>query len=370
MAFPVNPNDFKAALAAPTGNICSKLVSALLKIPALLYQILVWAVDANTLAPTDELKAWLGLASGTSLSAPSSVTAVGAATSITISWLPVAAATSYDIYASLTPLPPTLDPANAIATGVSASPFVFDSSVASVPAYATGVRFYFWVVARNVSTSSSFSASATAIAGTIASPVIFGFGSGLEQSFTAPATGDYDFVLGAGGAGGGSSYSGANFGNTAGSYPGGGGGGSGSKWAITIHMTIGQVALIDVGTGGLGGPISPKSGSRVGTDGGDTFVTIAGVEQARAKGGKGGGGALSPSGGAAGPVGSGLSGSGTIGNPGSAGTTDGGGAGGSALAGLTGKGGQGGAPCTATTTTISGNTNGFDGEAGEVTITF
>lgn len=368
--WPWTPAEFRAIIAPPTGNLCSKLVALILKMPALLLQAVDFAINPDGSA-SDALKAWIGVASGSSLSPPSNVTAIGSGTNITFSWSAVTGATSYDVYISTTPVPPTLDPANAAATGVSGTSFVFDSSVASVPPFAVGTRFYGWIVARNSSTSSGYSAPANAIAGSdFVSPVTFGFGSGVEQSFIAPVNGNYDFALFAGGGGGGSSYSGNTFGNTPGDYAGGGGGGGGSKWTITLALLAGDEVLIDVGSGGPGGPVSPRSGSQPGTSGGDTFITKSGVEQARAKGGGGGGGALSPTAGAAGAVGSGLSGSGTIGNAGVAGSTDGGGAGGAALAGGTGKGGQGGPPVTATTTQTPGYLPGFAGEAGRVIVTF
>lgn len=93
---------------------------------------------------------------------------------------------------------------------------------------------------------------------------------------------DLLLVSGGGGGGGGINASGAV----------GGGGGSGWPIRCQLPVTPGDVVAITIGAGGIGGVgLAGSSGNgSAGTNGGDTVVTVNGVEAIRIPGGGAGGG--------------------------------------------------------------------------------
>lgn len=338
MAFPWTPAEFKAAVPAPNSSICEKMVAALLKIPALLYQAIAWALNSDGTA-SDALKAWLGLSTGSLLPQPTGVTATGTATTIVVEWNEVSGATSYDIYRSLSPTPPTLDPANARATGVTGDTFTDSTAISSD--FTVGVTYYYWVVSRNASTSSGYSnyASANAGAAGLVSPATFSPSPGVNQTFTVPLTATTVTltVYGPGGGGGGG-WQNATFGNPTpptSIYGGAGGGGGEARTracTVGVDITAGEVLQVFPASGAEGGATGYFQASNSGQTGVPSFVKRAAgttlVSSNGGGGGQGGGPDFLPTGGVAGTGGSGGSNLATAAAAGTNGSLTGGGAGG------------------------------------------
>jgi len=98
---PYLPADFKSLIPAANASWCKKLI----QIPGLLavytYRMKKWQFNDDG-TPTDGYKAWLGLATSTTLAAPEGVTASDgtSSSSVIVSWTAAAGAAYYTIYRS------------------------------------------------------------------------------------------------------------------------------------------------------------------------------------------------------------------------------------------------------------------------------
>lgn len=357
MAFPIPPSDWRTIVPGSTGKLCAKLVKSLIGGMSKILTIITWGVNEDGSA-SDALRAWLNLSSSGSIQAPTQLAAVGAATEIGLSWDAVAAATSYDLYRSTSPLAPTVGVTAPLIAGLATNSYV-DTGVS------VGIAYYYWVVARNTSGVSGLSNMATGMAGGGASTQTFTYGGANIQSVVVPAgMTSADITAYAGGGGGGGAYNQGPFGQP-GNQRAGGGGGSGSKETKTLAVVAGTTLTLYVANGGTGGSYSSPNPGGSGGNGEASYVkNPAGGVECSANGGIGGGGGVPGSNGAGGAAGTG--GTGDVNTPGTAGTagsgegpTATGGAGGAANPGSTNNGGQGGS-------FGAGNA----GEPGLITITF
>lgn len=182
----------------------------------------------------------------------------------------------------------------------------------------------------------------------------------VSGTYTAPVTGWYRITAKGGGGGG----QGGGILNS--NYYGGSGGSEGGTTIAYEYMVAGDTATVVVGAGGAGGAKSTSSGGGVGSEGGNSSVTIN-LTTYTGGGGSGGNSSSAQTGGtgtiSGAPGGNGNRGP-SISQPGGNG---GGSGGGHSTSGINGGGGSGGSVTVSSTTTAI---NGFAGGNGYVTFEY
>lgn len=298
---PVTPSDVLATIPEANAKVCRKLSLSLLKFPVQFYKFLRWMLNDDG-SLSDDFKAAMGVPSGqvpttTPLSPPSGVSATDGDFNdkIVISWSPVTAAASYEVFRSV-----SSDFATATSRGTPTTTSFEDTNIT------VGTTYFYWVRARDAgSNTSSPSISDTGFAAAAGSG---GGGTLLLQRYNQSG----EFVVPAGvtslwaklwapGGGGGSGR--APFlvippsGTT---IYGGGGGGSGQYISVGgIPVTPGEILSFTVASiGGAGSTGTQPGGQGLATE----LKRSSGSVIARAIGGHGGtfGGNLPSSGGAGG----------------------------------------------------------------------
>lgn len=272
MAPPYGPSDFKNLIPAANASWCKKLI----QIPGLLavyaYRMMKWAVK-DDLTATDDFKAWVGLSTSSSLTAPTNVTASDgtSSTSVVVSWTAVAGASYYQVYRSLGSVF-----SGATLVGTSTTNSYTDSTVV------VSTTYTYWVKAASASATSDESVPDTgyAEAGGATSRTYT-----VSDTFTVPAgVTSIDFTMWAKGGDGGER--GAPPWGLPGTYSAGGGGGGGEYAAGTIPVTpLEDLSIIISSTGsaiqrsstvlasvvagevGFDGGVSPGAGGDGGTGG-------------------------------------------------------------------------------------------------------
>lgn len=280
---PVRPEDFKASIPAANAKLCEKMLLALIKFPTLVYRLIAWAMKADG-TPTDDFKAWFGVAVG-QLVPPTNLNATeGTYTNkISITWNQVSGATYYEVFRG-----DSNNPAAATSLGTTTTPSYVDYT-----AVANQVHWYF-VKSKNATDTSDFSIGESGFTDTISGDVPGGGSAPTgeriftqDASFTVPA-GVTTVEIEAWGAGGGGGGSGVTWLPVGQPWRGGGGGGAGEYIHVKqVSVAPGDVLSVVVGaTGGAGG--SGGEDNDPGVSGRPSIVTLAGAVLVRANGGSGG----------------------------------------------------------------------------------
>lgn len=314
---PYGPDDFKALIPSASSSLCEKLLALPGRLATYVYRTVKWGVNSD-LTATEDLKAWLGMSTSTSLTAPTNVTASDgtSSSSVVVSWTASAGASYYTVYRSTGSVF-----SGASVVGTSTTTSYTDTTVVVDTVYT------YWVKASSASATSSESTSDTGFAQSSgANSRTFT----VNGSFTVPSgvtslTGCV--VVAKGGNGGARGAS--PWGVIGVLYPGGGGGG-GEYCIGTISVTPGESLTIIVestgsaikrssttliscapGSAGANGYVSPGGAGGAGGTGGTTDGSVTSVTRATGDTGSSGSGSSGGAGGETNPV---VSGYGTGGN--------------------------------------------------------
>jgi len=267
---PTTPDDFKALIPAANTSICSKIIQLFITLPTRLYQLVSEMKNADG-TWSDSFKAALGLTVG-GLAAPTNVAASdgGSQTSITITWSPVTAAQSYQLFRNT-----TNNSATAVQIG---SPSL--TSYTDTDGLTQGQTYWYWVKAVNSGGVSAFSAGDSGYSGGTQSGQVLDFNSTQDWTVPTGVTTIRIKIWGAGGGGGGPYSPSAQ----APAYGGGGGGSGEFRDFSLIAVSPTQVIHFEIGDGGAAGAVMSS-----GAQGGATFATRSGSQLGIAFGGLGGG---------------------------------------------------------------------------------